>query len=214
MSTHDALRQVCLTIRPTPPSRPKWLAKSACKWQEDDARPEGAETLSEAWLRFTGRQYEPCPFLEEYDGGDAFFRLYPGGWVAVVSYPGNNEIRRLETGPCLLRRWNRLEESWQYAGETPDGGVRVFGSKGSAKTFDSPEAAQVWQEERPYFARYDLGPTNEPEARSLPPEDEDEPDSENRERVAGMGDIGRGPDLIGSDLPRFASRVKDEREMD
>jgi hypothetical protein len=111
--------------------------------------------------------------------------------------------------PYLLRRWNGLAEEWNYAGETPDGGIRVYGNRANAVTFETHEAAQMWRAERPYFTHYEPARLD---ARSLPPEDEDEPEGDRereRERAAeclDAGDIGQGPEMLGANLPRFVGR--------
>jgi len=78
-------------------SEPEWAdpRRSVRVWSEDDATAgcEGHETIGAAHRRVLG---EDAPVaLEAWDGGDAVFRLLPGGVVHVDSYPGNSEIRLL-----------------------------------------------------------------------------------------------------------------------
>jgi hypothetical protein len=144
---HDALRQACLTIRPTPPSKSNVGGKS-------------------------------------------------------------------DRAPFLLRRWFPISESWEYAYEAPDGSVWTVGHKANARPFWTKHEARMWRAERPKFWSYEIALSEDGEKRSLPPEDEDEPDSEGREReqvaersgLVDIGDIGRGPEMLGANLPRFAGR--------
>lgn len=53
-------------------------------WEEDDARPPDAETISEASQRIFGDDYT-IGSTEQYDGGDAFYYFCRGNRVAMIS---------------------------------------------------------------------------------------------------------------------------------
>lgn len=77
--------------------RPAWLKTARPVWSEDDAMPPDAESLEQAWFRIVGtRLPDASAAIEAFDGGDAFFYLHEGGWIAIHSYPGNSEIRKTE----------------------------------------------------------------------------------------------------------------------
>jgi hypothetical protein len=61
-------------------------------WQEDDARPPDAESLSEAWQRLYGEPLVLIGLTGCYlDWGDADVHRR-GDRLAVSSYPGNSAI--------------------------------------------------------------------------------------------------------------------------
>lgn len=78
-------------------TRPSWIDRAKLRrvWCEDDATYmlEDHEDLRDAWRRLYG---EPYPgkkaAVEVFDGGDCDWILYPGGRVALSSFPGNSEI--------------------------------------------------------------------------------------------------------------------------
>lgn len=79
--------------------RPEWSASQNSKsvWTEDEATcgDPDHETIKAAWRRSFGEDY-PDVCLASWDAGDAVFRLFPKGRVAVCSFPGNSEIRVID----------------------------------------------------------------------------------------------------------------------
>jgi len=72
-----------------------WPERSLRVWIEDDADVlcQGHVGLEAAFARlFPDEAIEP---LESWDAGDAVYKLLPGGWVLIESYPGNSEIRQI-----------------------------------------------------------------------------------------------------------------------
>jgi hypothetical protein len=63
-------------------------------WEEDDATPgtEGHETLSMAWQRLFGEQFDRAKALQTEDGGDADWLLMPNGKIVCSSFPGQTGI--------------------------------------------------------------------------------------------------------------------------
>ncbi len=72
---------------------PEWLKTARRVWQEDDARPEGAETLSEAWQRLVGTAMADLKIMDRWDGPDEFCVRYANGYVASWSQLGNEILR-------------------------------------------------------------------------------------------------------------------------
>jgi hypothetical protein len=56
-----------------------WREKFVSLWEEDDARPPGAEQPGEAFSRIT--RLAPKDFIAKRDYGDHFVYFYRGGWV-------------------------------------------------------------------------------------------------------------------------------------
>jgi hypothetical protein len=59
-------------------------------WLEDECcrRDPSAERIEGAWLRLFGEEMPSGKPLEEYDGGDTFAYLWPGGRVSWSTYGG------------------------------------------------------------------------------------------------------------------------------
>lgn len=66
-------------------------------WQEDDAFPPDAESLSQAYERLFGEPFYGCAdekAISTEDRGDEFSYLYAEGLEVQISYPGNSGIYR------------------------------------------------------------------------------------------------------------------------
>lgn len=87
--------------------KPIWMKEPfSSVWTEDNSLPIGGETMRAAWFRMFGERLILSACLAEYDGGEADYYLMPRGRIAVMSYPGSNEIRELTACECGDRDWH------------------------------------------------------------------------------------------------------------
>lgn len=142
-----------LEVEPIEVEQPVWARDSASNvlWSEDDTTVSDPdhEDLAGAWERIFGTSRSAVTPLKCWDGSDAKFYIYDGGVIAVLSYPGNSDLRLLKGAPvpqgarvCAAHRhaFDRFGACWKCV---VDGQFAASQHKGTDPSPSPSSAANV-----------------------------------------------------------------------